>query len=155
MEFDALLLRLFVASFANGEWDVRPQRTGFKEAKNDEVFDDAPENRDREADELAEVDGVLRPEVPKLVAFCKKSCIIDCDCADWEPVLVPAPSSVRFFDFPLFCDFLFGGTLRFRMSDIFIAVVVVDDEDWCGTLLDCEEELVDCEVPTAPALSEE
>lgn len=54
---------------------MRPQRAGFNDAKNDDVFDDEPKReRDDEPDELLplatalsgvdDVDGVLRPEEP-------------------------------------------------------------------------------------------
>lgn len=76
----ALLLLLECPLSFDVEWElidvVRPQRAGFNEAKNDDVFDDEPKReRDDEPDELLplapaafsgvdEVDGVLRPEEP-------------------------------------------------------------------------------------------
>lgn len=78
-EFDALLLRLEPSLLAlleplKVEFDdeVRPHRTGFNDARNEVVLDDAPEKRERvEVDEPA--DGVLRPVVPKLLALLMKS----------------------------------------------------------------------------------
>lgn len=96
------------------------------DARNEVVFEEAPENRDRELD-----DGVFRPdEDPNVVALLISSCITDdvvdepdvpatvdplgiaCD----EPPEVPA-SSCRDLDLELLWDLRFGGTLRFRMSD--------------------------------------
>jgi hypothetical protein len=52
--------------------EVLPQRTGLSDAKNEEVFDDAPEKREREDEELL-ADGVFLPEEPKLLALFMKS----------------------------------------------------------------------------------
>jgi hypothetical protein len=80
-EFDALLLRLFEPSLLalleplNVECDdeVLPHRTGFNDAKNEVVFEDAPEKRER-LDEEDPAEGVLRPVVPRLLALLMKSC---------------------------------------------------------------------------------
>ena len=80
-EFDALLLRLFEPSLlalldplnVECDDDVRPQRTGLSDARNEVVFDEAPEKRER-LDDDEPADGVLRPVVPRLLALLMKSC---------------------------------------------------------------------------------
>lgn len=109
--------------------DCRPHRAGFNDARKDVVFDEAPENRDRELD-----DGVFRPEDdPNVVALLMSSCmtdevvdepdepaILDPLATECDPPLPEAPaSSCRDLDLELLWDFRFGGTLRFSMSDTF------------------------------------
>lgn len=80
-ELDTLLLRLLVPSLLaallvpNEACDeVRPHRTGLSDARNEVVFDDAPEKRERPEDDDEPADGVLRPDEPRLlVALLMKS----------------------------------------------------------------------------------
>lgn len=66
----------------------RPQRAGFSDAKNDEVFELEPKRDRDEPDELLppaaaddeppeDDDGVLRPDEPSAVALLINSCITD------------------------------------------------------------------------------
>jgi hypothetical protein len=68
-------------------------------------------------------DGVLRPPLdePNVVALLISSCITDCDCKLVLGAIVvdPALGSSLGFERPLL-DLRFGGTLRFKMSAIFI-----------------------------------
>lgn len=79
--------------------DVLPQRTGLRDAKNEVVLDEAPENRDR-LDDDDPADGVLRPVVPKLLALLIKSCttfpVDELEAA--ADAFEVWPSSVRFLD---------------------------------------------------------
>ena len=71
-----LLLSLFaLLAPLNDECDeVRPHRTGLSEARKEDVFEEAPENRERdEVDELADGVFVFLPDDPKLLALLIKS----------------------------------------------------------------------------------
>lgn len=138
LEFDWLLASAaLVPSLANDalEWcdeeddDWRPHRAGLSDARKDVVFDEAPENRDRELD-----DGVFRPDDdPSVVALLISSCMTDevVDeepdepamleplASEWDPLPEVPASSWRDFDLELLWDFRFGGTFRFKMSETF------------------------------------
>lgn len=123
----------------------RPHLAGFRDAKNDVVFDVGQLNRDRgvefDVDPLdcpppppRPADEDVEDAEPKCVALLINSCITDVEeDAPAVVVVVSTAAEESCFDLDL-CPpwlFLFGGTFRFKISDILEVpppVVVVAEE---------------------------
>lgn len=125
----------------------RPHLAGFRDAKNDVVFDVGQLNRDRgvefDVDPLdcpppprPVADEDVEDAEPKCVALLINSCITDVE-EDAPAVVVSTAAEESCFDLDL-CPpwlFLFGGTFRFKISDILEVpppVVVVAEEAAVG-----------------------
>lgn len=125
----------------------RPHLAGFRDAKNDVVFDVGQLNRDRgvefDVDPLdcppppRPADEDVEDAEPKCVALLINSCITDVE-EDAPAVVVSTATDESCFDLDL-CPpwlFLFGGTFRFKISDILEVppVVVVAEEAAAATV---------------------